>query len=137
MQAARNAYTIREGSVEEKTELQQSYSHQTSDDPPDVQRENALTSQKKRKQCTLQRPDDRRDTGRPTHYSARTTDRYRKSDDTCPEKKRQKFDALRTSGPPGATGRPTAVGRPTLPARRPTGFHPCIPFPLTSSWLRL
>jgi hypothetical protein len=50
--------------VEEKTKEDgaaaklQSYNHQMSDDPPDVRCEHAQASQKNRKQCTLQRPDD-------------------------------------------------------------------------------
>jgi hypothetical protein len=93
-----------------KMELQQSYSHRTSDDPPDV------------RQCTLQWPDDWRDTGRPTVSSDRMTDTDRKSGATGPEKKRRTSDARRTSGPSRATGRPTPTGRPVTACVQPRPF---------------
>ena len=105
MQAPRNTYTVREGSLEEKME-EEGAAESSATGRPEATGRLILYSR---------RTTD--DTGRPTSPRHRTSDAYRKSgatdpeakrqttnadrtfDATCPEKNQRTSDARRTSGP--------------------------------------
>lgn len=106
-----------------KTELQQSYNHRTSGHPQ--------TRRPKELQPTSATKAGRSTTsGRPTSPSHWTYDAYWISSATYPEANCQKSDALRTSGPPRATGYSVTTVRPILPVRsRAFGLVPLSQLP--------
>ena len=76
------------------------------------------------------------ETERPTPPRPRTTERLRTTGATATERYLRKLEDFRTFGPSRAPGRPNPTGRPT-PVCAAAGLWPCIPLPLTPSWLRL